>query len=160
MNLDQLTTAITRDEGVRFEAYTDSEGNLTVGIGRNLDACPLTRYEMDAVGHDARSKPITRADAVLLLRNDITRALADLDRSIPWWKSLDEVRRLALANMCFNLGITRLLKFKETLGWLRQGHYAAAAGAMLDSKWSVQVGDRAKRLAEMVRTGRMPEMGP
>lgn len=160
MNLDQLTTAITRDEGVRLNAYKDTTGHLTIGVGRNLDACPLTTYEIDAVGHDARSKPITRADAVYLLRNDIARTLAALDRELPWWKTLDEVRRMAMANMCFNLGVTKLIGFKKTLGWLRQGNYAAAAGAMLDSKWAVQVGDRAKRLAEMIRTGHAPEMGP
>lgn len=160
MNLDKLKTELMRDEAVRLVAYPDSEGNLTIGVGRNLDACPLTRVELDEVGHDARSKPISRGNAAYLLGNDITRTLSDLDRVLPWWKTLDEVRRRALANMCFNLGAPRLLKFKETLGWLKQGHYAAAAGAMLDSKWAVQVGDRAKRLSEMIRTGRTPEMGP
>ena len=32
------------------------------------------------------------------------------------------------------------------------GMYAEAAEAMLDSKWAGQVGDRAKRLADMVRS--------
>ena len=160
MNLDRLTTAIIRDMGVLFEACPNSDGDLVVGVGRNLDSCPLTTYEIDAVGHDARSKPITRADAVYLLRNDIARTLAAIDRAIPWWKTLDETRRLVLANMGFNLGVTKLLGFKEALGWLKQGRYAAAAGAMLDSKWAEQVGDRAKRLAEMIRTGRTPDQGP
>lgn len=160
MNLDKLKTELIRDEGIRLEAYTDTTGHLTVGVGRNLDACPLTRHELDEVGHDARSKPISRGNAAYLLGNDIARTLSDLDRVLPWWKTLDEVRRRALANMCFNLGAPRLLKFKETLGWLKQGHYAAAAGAMLDSKWAVQVGDRATRLAHMIRTGRTLEQGP
>lgn len=160
MNLDKLKTELMRDEDVRLVAHPDSEGNLTIGVGRNLDACPLTRIELDEVGHDARSKPISRGNAAYLLGNDIARTLSDLDRALPWWKTLDEVRRRALANMAFSLGVTKLLGFKEALGWLKQGRYAAAAGAMLGSEWAGQVGDRAKRLAEMIRTGRTPEMGP
>lgn len=160
MNLDKLKTELIRDEGIRTSAYLDTEGFLTIGVGRNLDACPLTPAEIAVVGHDARGKPISRGNAAYLLGNDLARTFADIDRALPWWKTMDEVRRRALANMAFNLGITRLLKFKETLGWLKQGHYVAAAGAMLDSKWAVQVGDRAKRLSEMIRTGRTPDQGP
>lgn len=58
-----------------------------------------------------------------------------------------------LVNMAFNLGVSGLLGFHATLGWIKQGHYSSAAGEMLLSVWAAQVGDRAFRLARMMRTG-------
>jgi lysozyme len=58
-----------------------------------------------------------------------------------------------LVNMAFNMGINGLLGFKHTLELVRTGNYADAADAMLNSKWAEQVGPRAKRLSEQMRTG-------
>jgi lysozyme len=58
-----------------------------------------------------------------------------------------------LLDMSFNLGIVGLLRFKNTLATIRRGDYSKAAAMMLDSLWARQVGKRAVRLAEMMRTG-------
>lgn len=159
MNIDLLKTELIRDEGLRLTAYRDTLGYLTIGVGRNLDANPLTTTEIEVVKHDARTKPISRGASAYLLDADVARTMSALDRALPWWRTLDEVRRRALVNMCFNLGVQKLIGFKETLGWLKQGHYTAAAECMLDSKWSAQVGNRATRLAHMIRTGRTIDQG-
>jgi lysozyme len=136
MDSEKLIRELTRDEGLRLKPYRCSAGKLTIGIGRNLDD----------VG-------ISHGEAEILLRNDIARAEADLDRDLPWWKTLDEVRRRVLVNMAFNLGIRGLLGFKNTLELVRTGRYLDAAQHMLDSKWAKQVGPRAVRLATMMRDG-------
>ena len=56
-----------------------------------------------------------------------------------------------LANMAFNLGIHGLLKFVRTLNAIERGNYDEAASHMLASKWAGQVGQRAQRLAAMMR---------
>jgi lysozyme len=61
-----------------------------------------------------------------------------------------------MVDMLFNLGLPKLLKFKNTLAAIRQGDYERAARGMLNSKWARQVGRRAKELAEMMRTGEWP----
>ena len=71
--------------------------------------------------------------------------------------NLDPVRRAVVVNMLFNLGLPKLLKFKNTLAAIRQGDYELAARGMLNSKWARQVGRRAKELAEMMRTGEWPK---
>ena len=58
-----------------------------------------------------------------------------------------------LADMCFNLGINRLLGFKNTLAAIKAGDYEAAADGMLASMWAKQVGKRAHRLIKMMREG-------
>ena len=58
--------------------------------------------------------------------------------------------------MAFNLGVQGLLKFRNTLGMVRDGDYDGAARGMLASLWARQVKGRATRLADQMRTGRAP----
>ena len=55
--------------------------------------------------------------------------------------------------MGFNLGITRLLKFKKFLAALEQHDWETAAVEMMDSRWATQVGPRATRLRDRVLLG-------
>lgn len=157
MNLSLLTTELMRDEGVVLTPYRCPAGKLTVGAGRNLDDNPLSPAELAEIGHDARTAPITRCQAAYLLGNDIRRIMAALDKTIPWWSHLDEVRRRVLVNMAYNLGVGGLMEFHGTLRLLEIGHYKTAAITMLQSVWAGQVGRRATRLAEMMRTGAMAD---
>jgi lysozyme len=133
---EKLSNQLIRDEGLKLKPYRCTANKLTIAIGRNLDDVGLTKEE-----------------ALYLLANDIKRCKDDLDRTVPWWTSLNEPRQRALVNMCFNLGITRLLGFKQFLGALKAGDYQRAALEAKDSAWYRQVGDRAKRIVESVRTG-------
>lgn len=136
MNINTLSDELVRDEGLRLKTYRCTAGKLTIGIGRNLDD----------VG-------ISESEARVLLANDIAKVASQLDNALPWWKSLSEPRQRVLANMAFNLGITGLLGFKNTLGMIERGEYTKAADAMLASKWARQVGARATRLSDMMRKG-------
>lgn len=133
--LSELTADLKRDEGLRLKPYRDTVGKLTIGIGRNLDD----------VG-------ISEAEAEYLLQQDIDRTMAEMDRLMPWWRGLDDTRKRVLINMGFNLGVPGLIKFKNTLAAVKGGRYADAARGMLASKWARQVGDRALRLAELMRS--------
>ena len=153
MNLDLLKSELIRDEGFREMPYRCTAGKLTTGVGRNLDDNPLTPEEIKVVGHDGRTRAINRDAAVFLLGNDIQAVMRDLDRALPWWKSQDEVRKRALVNMGFNLGLRKLLGFKNTLAAWKAGNYDMAANGALASQWAKQVGNRALRIAQMIRTG-------
>jgi lysozyme len=84
-------------------------------------------------------------------------AYQDLPRNWPafWLGGGDKMdaRRGVLVNMAYNLGVTGLLSFKKMLSAYKKGAFVEAAQHMLDSKWAKQVGDRAKRLAEQMRSG-------
>ena len=127
------------DEGLRLKPYRDSAGKLTIGIGRNLD-----------------DKGISEGEACILAENDVEQAYVDILSHLPWMSKLDllEFARFeVLVNMCFNMGIGGLLEFKSMLVFLQEENYEKAAQEMLDSKWAKQVGQRAVRLAEQMRTG-------
>lgn len=136
MDITALTEELTRDEGLRLKPYKDSVGKLTIGVGRNLDDVGITAEE-----------------AKSLLSNDIQRTIVALDTAIPWWKGLDSVRQRVLVNMAFNMGVGKLLGFKNTLAAIQAGKFEDAATEMLDSTWARQVGARAQRLALMMQKG-------
>lgn len=55
--------------------------------------------------------------------------------------------------MIFNVGKPRLLGFKLMLAAVDSGDYEEAAKQMIESVWARQVGQRAVRLAAMMRSG-------
>jgi lysozyme len=155
---DALEVELTRDEGKRLKAYKDTKGLWSIGIGRNLDGvgtAPLTRTKADVL-----TNGINEAECDQLFDYDIDRTERDLDRGIPWWRSLDPVRQRVMLNMCFNMGWGEgtphgLHTFVNTLGMIQRGEYSRAADGMLSSKWATEVGVRAQRLANMMRNGRV-----
>lgn len=136
MDYQRLMAELERDEGRVLKPYEDSVGKWTIGVGRNLTDVGISERECD-----------------MLLVNDIERVCEDLDRDLPWWRNLDEERQRVLANLCFNVGIVKLLGFKNTLAYVQARQWESAAQAMLGSKWAGQVGPRAVRLAERMRKG-------
>ena len=56
--------------------------------------------------------------------------------------------------MAFNLGIAGLKRFKKMLMAMACGYFEDAAKECLDSKYAKEVGQRAVRIAETIRTGR------
>jgi GH24 family phage-related lysozyme (muramidase) len=130
-----LRAELTRDEGRRNRIYKDTVGKTSGGVGRNLDDVGLMDDEID-----------------LMLTNDIGRAERFLDANLPWWRQLDDVRQRVLMNMAFNMA-GRLLGFHMMLAAAKAGDYETAANEMANSIWAKQVGDRAERLEQMMRTG-------
>ena len=135
-----IVDQLKRDEGMRQVAYQDSLGLWTIGVGRLIDG--------RKVGAGLRIKEIEQ-----MLLNDIADREQALRLSLPWFDSLDEVRQAVLVNMAFQLGVVGLLGFRDTLNRVREGDYAGAAAAMLQSKWASQTPERAKRVAKQMETG-------
>ena len=152
----RLIVELVRDEGEKLKVYRCTAGKRTIGVGRNLDDVGISPSEAKSLGISTASciaNGITRAQSRALLDSDIGRCETDLDRRLPWWRTLDPVRQRILLNMCFNLGVKGLLGFVNTLAMIKAGRYHDAAVNMLKSKWAGQVGKRADRLAAMMRSG-------
>lgn len=136
MDRVKLGAQLRVDEGVKPKLYQDTKGKWTGGIGRNFSDRAMSPRLMQ-----------------FMLDEDIDLVVADLDRNIPWWSGLNDARQNVLLNMCFNMGWTKLSEFKKTLAAMELGNWPVAAAEMLDSAWSKQVGDRAQRLAKVMREG-------
>lgn len=124
-----------RYEGLNLLPYRCPTGHLTIGYGHNLE------------------QGISKQVAEFLLREDMHYAQQEVQKAFSWWKDLDEVRQFVMVDMCFNMGVRNLRTFKKFATAARRGDYTTAAREMLDSRWAVQVGYRARELAEMMKTG-------
>lgn len=130
-----LAKDLIRDEGVRTKPYRDSRGFLTIGVGHNLDSEGLCQAAVDAqLDHDIRTKAYP------------------LYQSLPWLVEHPEPVQRALLNMAFNVGVHKLLTFKETLELIRLKQYAVAADHILRLPYASQVGSRASRIADLLRS--------
>lgn len=135
MNYESLLQQLKRHEGLKLKPYKCSEGYLTIGYGRNLEA-----------------RGITAQEANEMLLNDVSEVEEALHR-MGFLSDPSDVRRAVLINMAFQLGIGGLLKFEKMLSAYLDGYYELAAKEMLDSKWAGQTPNRAKELADQMRTG-------
>lgn len=148
----ELKNELSRDEGERLTSYLDSLGYWTIGIGHLID--PKLGADPAPFGRDLRfGGSITGEQSATLLEQDIAEKQAELDKHLPWWRDMDEVRQRVITNMIFNMGMKRLLGFANTLAKMKDGDYAGAASGMLKSRWAGQVHARATRLAKMMETG-------
>ena len=137
--MSKLMEMLKRHEGVETHAYVDTVGKVTIGVGRNIDA-------KDGLG-------LSEAEISFMLGNDIDRVEDELYANFRWVIHLDEARYDAMVNICFNLGLPRLKKFKNALAAMEAGDYNLAAIEFLDSRWADQVGHRAIELSLMIETG-------
>ena len=147
----KLIRLLEKDEGRRHYPYFDccgkffrqctcvNQGRLSIGVGRNIEDDGLTDQEID-----------------ILRDNDIDDAESDAEE-LWWFTNLDEVRRVVVLSMLFNLGLVPFLKFQKMIGAAGRADYHLAAREMINSLWATQVKDRAMRLAEMMMTGKYPE---
>jgi lysozyme len=137
MNIEDLMADLRRDEGCSLQAYQDSRGYWTIGFGRLIDA--------------RLGGGISMAEAEDMLENDVERFLDELDAAIPDWRYYPESVQRGLANLAFNLGIPKLMKFQKMFAALDAGRYMQAAEEVLDSRYAKQVGPRAERIADLFR---------
>jgi lysozyme len=129
----EIIDLLERHEGYIAKPYQDSLGNWTFGIG----ATYITRKQARNLAWD----------------QCVDDFMPDLDRDLPWWRGLSKARQLVLLDMCFNLGINRLLTFRNALAAMQAERWDDAAREMLDSRWARQVGNRSEELADIMREG-------
>lgn len=131
----EILEQLARDEGIRLKPYVDTVGKITIGVGFNLTDVGLSEEEVN-----------------LILQHRVTSLNLQL-LQFQWYAVLDEVRQGAIQNMAYNMGIGGLLHFPSMIHYLTIQDYGNAAAQMLASVWKSQVGDRAVRLAEQIRSG-------
>ena len=159
---DTLRHYIEVNEGRKAKVYNDTKGHPTVGIGFNLDR-GNARAVMKSLGIDydkvrAGQAILTDAQINHLFDHDVRTATSDAKEVVgsKTFGELSEGRRIVVIDMVFNLGKAGLANFRKAISAIQQGNYNEAAKQMKDSAWYGQVGDRAKRNVEMMRSGDGP----
>lgn len=150
--MSEIKQRLLVNEGFRSTKYKCTAGYWTIGVGRNLDAQPNSNAELGRT--DNLDSGITKAEAFILLENDINSVLKAIHKNIPFFANLDDERQYALVDMVFQMGISGVLKFKKMLSNLGVGNYKQAAVECLDSKYAKDTPNRATRVAECIETGK------
>lgn len=138
MNVSDAMQMTKNFEGLRLKPYRCSAGKLTIGYGRNLEDVGITDSEADMLFFNDYDRARRNLKA-LLITNGINP------------ESLHKDVFYALTDMMFNLGYDRLSKFKMLLCELKKGSYEGVIREMKNSKWYTQVGNRSKKLIEIIK---------
>ena len=146
MNIEDCKADIKRHEGEVLKIYEDSLGYKTLGIGHLCQPQdPEYTWEVGT--------PVTQEVVDLYFTDDFNKhyqEAAHIYGSIPSFNRLPTTIQHVLVNMCFNLGGTRLSKFKNMLKACKEGDWKQMAVEMEDSRWFNQVGGRSRELQLMV----------
>jgi len=134
MNLEAIRNRLVLEEGLKLTPYKCTANKLTIGVGRNI-----------------QDRGISNETAMQMLDEDIDIMVNELRENLSWFDKQNDAIQGVLIDLCFNMGISRLLMFVQTLKLIEQGQYAMAADELLDSKYAAMLPARSKRNAEILR---------
>ena len=140
-----LLSMIKSDEGYAGRMYIDSEGFQTIGIGFCLDKTQIP-------------EPVAEFWCAYII-DQLHNRLCNNFSVGRTYKQLDRVRQYAVLNMCYQMGVTGVCNFLNMWAALDTGDYKAAAEHALDSIWSTQTPQRARRVAGVLRDGNLKGYG-
>ena len=139
MDIEKLRKQLIIDEGQVNEIYLDHLGYPTFGIGH------LVLESDGEYGADVGTA-ISEERVIEVFEKDVQSVIDDCKILHEGWEDYPEEVKQIVANMMFNMGRTRLSKFKNHNAALVAGDWKEAAKEGRDSRWYRQVTNRAERL--------------
>ena len=139
IDIEQLREQLVIDEGQVNEIYKDHLGYPTFGIGHLV-------LESDPEYGQEVGTPVSKDRVVECFVKDLESVVEDCKKLHDGWGGYPEEAKQIIANMMFNMGLTRLSKFNRHNAALQCGDWKEAAKEGRDSRWYKQVTNRAERL--------------
>jgi|TARA_X000001388_G_C2163923_1_gene97200 lysozyme len=143
------------NEGNIPQVYKDSKGNRTIGIGFNLEDAGNRNFLKQKginINELFAGRELTDRETKTLYNHSLTQAFRDAQSYDPKFAKRPEAVKMALVDMAFNLGLTKLNKFVEMKKGLINNDYNVAADEMVDSNWYKQVKSRGPRMVDVMRS--------
>lgn len=150
--LVDIRKMLSSDEGRLLLVYRDTKRILTCGIGHNLQANPCKHILGRTLVYKS---PITNAECDALFAYDLAAVHKDLAKNIPNYLALEYKYRVVLINLCFNMGINRLMKFKNTIAAMVANNAGSVAYGIKNSAYAKQLPERSSRMIALVN-GKIP----
>ena len=132
---DTLIDDIKMEEGYRASVYLDSLSKPTIGYGFLIDSLEL-------------QEDICQ----LILMRKLEKLIKNIKFNFKWFDDMPEKVQDVIINMCYQLGVSGVSKFKKTIQFIKNKQWEKASVEMLDSKWFFQTPQRAKRLSAIVKS--------
>lgn len=142
---------IKRNEGKvvvngRHVVYDDANGKAIIR-GSKVENLPTAGY-----GRNLAERGLSEEEALYLLKNDITECYEDLEKRFVWFKTLPDNTKIALLDLRFNMGMAKLMTFKNFLSAMEKRDWGTAKKELMDSAYAKQVGGRAIRNRDLIGT--------
>ena len=131
--MKNLIENIKESEGFVAHVYNDSLGIPTIGYGFAIKDLILDE---------------DLAEEILIRK--VRDLVARVDRKFDWFVTADNNVKEVVVEMCYQMGLSGFSKFKKTIYYLEKVNYIEASKEMLDSKWTKQTPNRAKKLSNIV----------
>ena len=145
MNIQRLREQLIIDEGVKYEVYNDHLGYPTFGIGHLIT-------ETDEEYGKSVGTLVSKERVNEVFDRDVAIYISEAKKVFPNLEQLPEEAQQVIVNMTFNMGAPRLAKFKKFIAGVNAGDWNTAAIEMMDSRWAKQVGNRAVRLRDRIKS--------
>jgi len=140
MNLQITKDRIKKHEGYRDTIYADSLGYSTIGYGHLViedGFIPGVQY--------------SKKELEQVFEKDFETAVQSAKKLVGDYDLNDDAFGVVV-EMCFQLGLPRISKFKFFLAALKIQDYEKAAEEMLLSKWHEQTPTRCQELTNIMRS--------
>ena len=128
-----LLEAVKLSEGFRDKVYKCTEGYDTICYGFAIK---------DLVMHEDIAE--------MILRRKIDSLIDRADKKFPFLKTLPLEAKDVIYEMCYQMGVSGVSKFKKTLLYLENHEFKMASKEMLDSRWARQTPNRANKLSNVI----------
>ena len=141
LNREAVFEQLKIDEGVVYELYNDHLGYPTFGVGHLV-------LESDEEFGQPIGTPVDKERVRNCFERDLDIAISECELLYEdgrFGDLPDEVQQIVV-NMMFNMGRTRLSKFKKMHKAILESDWKTAAVEGRDSRWHKQVTNRAERL--------------
>lgn len=129
-----LIDSIKQHEGYVGVVYKDSLGIDTIGYGFAIKDLELDTDVCD-----------------IILERKLKNLEDRVNLKFSWYKYMPQEIKDVVMEMCYQLGVTGVSKFKKTLAYLQDKRWEEASVEMLDSLWAKQTPNRAKELSNRVK---------
>jgi len=132
--MKDLLESIKHHEGFVEHVYDDSLGIPTIGYGFAIKDLVLDE---------------DIAEEILIRK--LERLKRNANSRFRWLEDMPVVIQEVILNMCYQLGVTGVSKFRKAISAFQEGEWHEAADEMLDSLWARQTPNRATELSNIVR---------
>ena len=129
-----LIESIKRHEGYVGIVYKDSLGIDTIGYGFAIKDLELDEDICE-----------------IILERKLKELETRVNLKFKWFMYMPQEIKDVVMEMCYQLGVGGVSKFKKTIAYLQNKQWEEASVEMLDSLWAKQTPNRAKELSNRVK---------
>ena len=125
---------IKKNEGYISTVYKDSLGIDTIGYGFAIKDLVLEEDICD-----------------IILARKVEKLVVKVNYKFPFLQGIPVDKAEIVIEMCYQMGVTGVSKFKKMIKHLENGNFEKASVEMLDSKWAKQTPNRALKLSNRMK---------